>query len=489
MVFSSPIFLFFFLPIVLLLHFLVGRKFRNSLLLAASLIFYAWGEKEYSLVMLGSILLNYVFGLWIARAKISDREGRTTKLILAAAVALNLAILLFFKYANFLADNLNSILIGLSLPAIFIPPVHLPIGVSFFTFQALSYTIDVYRDKTPVQKNLFDLGLYVSLFPQLIAGPIVRYSDVAGQIRERTLSLEKYAGGARRFVIGLGKKVLIANTLGAVADRIFLTGVSQLHVTDAWLGVVCYALQIYFDFSGYSDMAIGLGRLFGFEFLENFNYPYISRSVTEFWRRWHISLSTWFRDYLYIPLGGSRRGPVRVYFNLLLVFFLCGLWHGASWNFVVWGLFHGMFLVLERLGLAKFLKRLWPPLRNLYVLVVIAAAWVFFRSDTIPHALGFLKVLFGIEHQAPYQMKVVHYMNAKVLFALGAGIMACTPNSSFAALTKAKNKMNGVFHKASEVYVFAGLSFLELVFLGAVFLCSAASLAAGTHNPFIYFRF
>ena len=345
MVFSSTIFLFFFLPLTLLAYFVVGPRGRNLILLAASLLFYAWGETVYLLVMLFSIAANYLFGLLIDRARERGSRGGTA---FALAVATNLGLLGFFKYANFFVDNLNQVLPVLGLAPMDIGRVHLPIGISFFTFQALSYIIDLYRNETAVQRSLLNFALYKALFPQLIAGPIVRYRDVAREIEQRTVSLDDFASGVQRFIIGLGKKVLIANVMGRAADTIFATPAETLPATLAWTGSIAFMLQIYFDFSGYSDMAIGLGRMFGFHFLENFNYPYIARSVREFWRRWHISLSTWFRDYLYIPLGGNRHGPVRTGANLLLVFLLCGLWHGASWTFLIWGVYHGIFLVLER---------------------------------------------------------------------------------------------------------------------------------------------
>ena len=326
MVFSSILFIFLFLPFTLSLYFLVGKKHRNIFLLFASLIFYAWGEGIYLLIMLVSIFINYLCGLLID----NHRGTNKSRGYLTIAVVLNLGILSFFKYANFVVNNLNSILSGLGLGQLFLPPVHLPIGISFFTFQALSYVIDVYRNKAPVQKNILNLGLYISLFPQLIAGPIVRFSHIAKQIVSRTTSRANFTEGIRRFLFGLAKKVLIANPLALVTDQIYALPTSELTIGLAWLGTFCYTIQIYFDFSGYSDMAIGLGRMFGFHFLENFNYPYICKSIREYWARWHISMTTWFRDYLYIPMGGNRRGPFRTYFNLVTVFVLCGLWHGRT---------------------------------------------------------------------------------------------------------------------------------------------------------------
>lgn len=345
MVFSSTAFLFLFLPIVLVLHFVLrGVRFRNVLLLLASLLFYAWSEQGIVLLLIASIVLNYSFGLGIDRCK-DSAQART---LLIAAIAMNLAVLAYFKYTSFLIGNLNWLLAQFHWSEIKAPKIHLPAGISFFTFHAISYIVDIYRRSASAQRNPIKLALYFDFFPQLIAGPIVRYHDIESQLDRRSITLDDVSIGIQRFVIGLAKKMLVANTLAQPADEIFAIAMPQLTPGVAWLGIVCYTLQIYFDFSGYSDMAIGLARVFGFRFLENFNYPYVARSIREFWRRWHISLSNWFRDYLYIPLGGNRCSPRRQYFNLLVVFSLCGLWHGASLNFLIWGLFHGAFLVLER---------------------------------------------------------------------------------------------------------------------------------------------
>ena len=394
MVFSSPIFLFAFLPIVLALYFVVGRRFHNVLLIIASLLFYAWGETIYILIMVSSILLNYVLAIMIQKGHDSGLDLRARTFLIIAVIA-NLCLLCYFKYANFLVDSLDFILnaVRLNWLEVRLSPVHLPIGISFFTFHSLSYVIDVYRKVVTAQRNLVNMALYISFFPQLIAGPIIRYHDIAAQIENRNVTPDKFAYGIQRFIMGLGKKVLIANTLAMAADQVFAIPAAQLTTGLAWLGITCYTLQIYFDFSGYSDMAIGLGRMFGFEILENFNYPYISSSIREFWRRWHISLTNWFRDYLYIPLGGNRGTPARTYLNLLTVFFLCGLWHGASWTFVVWGLYHGAFLILERLKFGKLLNSAWSPVRHLYTILVFMVGWVFFRSDTLPYALEFLKAM------------------------------------------------------------------------------------------------
>ena len=392
MLFSSTLFLFLFLPLTLVAYLVVGRRLRNVLLLLASLFFYLWGENIYVLVMLSSITMNYIFGLLIDR---NIKRGDSGKLPMVLGVVANLGLLIFFKYTNFIVDNVNILLGTMGVAAINIEPIHLPIGISFFTFQAMSYIIDVYRKDSNVQKNPINLGLYIALFPQLIAGPIVRYHDIADQINRRKTRLLDVAAGSERFIFGLGKKVLIANPLALVADQIFALPVDQLSTGAAWIGVICYTLQIYFDFSGYSDMAIGLGRMFGFRFLENFNYPYISRSIREFWRRWHISLSSWFRDYLYIPMGGNRLGEKRTRRNLLIVFLLVGLWHGASWSFIVWGLIHGLFLIFERSRPGRFIEKMPTPLQLVYTLLVVMNAWVFFRVEKLSDALDYLAVMYG----------------------------------------------------------------------------------------------
>ena len=351
MVFSSLLFLFYFLPAVLAVYFIVPRKAKNVVLLLFSLFFYAWGEPVYILLMLFSICMDYLLGLWMERVK--QAPGRAKK-VLALAVVLNVALLGFFKYADFFVENLNA-LTGLAIPALQIP---LPIGISFYTFQAMSYLIDLYRGDVPVQRNIISFGTYVSLFPQLIAGPIVRMRTVVGELADRRENFDDFSSGVKRFVTGLGKKVLIANTVGAVWSQISAMEIRELPVLTAWIGLFAFTFQIYFDFSGYSDMAIGLGRMFGFHFLENFDYPYISKSITEFWRRWHISLSSWFKEYVYIPLGGNRKGFPKQIRNILIVWLLTGFWHGASWNFVAWGLYFGVLLIAEKLFLLRFLEKL-----------------------------------------------------------------------------------------------------------------------------------
>jgi alginate O-acetyltransferase complex protein AlgI len=362
--------------------------------------------------------------------------------------------------------------------------VHLPIGISFFTFQALSYIIDLYRNETTVQRSLLNFALYKALFPQLIAGPIVRYRDVARQIERRTVSLHDFSSGVQRFIIGLGKKVLIANVMGRAADTIFATPAETLPATLAWIGAIAFMLQIYFDFSGYSDMAIGLGRMFGFHFLENFNYPYIARSIREFWRRWHISLSTWFRDYLYIPLGGNRHGAARTGANLLLVFLLCGLWHGASWTFLIWGVYHGFFLVLERVPVVgRLLDRLPAPLQHAYVLLVVLVGWVFFRADTFVHALAYLQAMVDFSRAPLFNSQLFLALNNEFSLTLVAAVIGSAP--VFALLQRWRAGRPIV--SAPAVRWLAATA--QVGSLGFVLVYSIAAVLGGAHNPFLYFRF
>jgi alginate O-acetyltransferase complex protein AlgI len=477
MLFGSPVFLFAFLPLVLALSLALPRRLRNGMLLLASLVFYAWGEPRFVLVMVASLAGNYVFGRLVDRAA---RAGRSARPALALAVAFNLGLLAWFKYAGFLWQ-----LAGAAVPLPELEPIPLPIGISFFTFQALSYVIDVHRRDAPVQRNPLDFALYVAMFPQLIAGPIVRYRDVAVQLVQRTVDRAGFAEGVRRFVFGLGKKLLVADVVGLAADQVFALGPGELTTASAWLGIVCYTLQIYFDFSAYSDMAIGLGQMLGFRFLENFAHPYVSTSVTEFWRRWHISLSSWFRDYLYIPLGGNRGGRLRTYRNLLVVFFLCGLWHGASWTFVAWGLFHGAFLVLERAGLGAGLLRLPRPARHAYALLVVMAGWVLFRAESFEHAARFLGTLAGggVAASAPGAAGAALFATPQVLLAAAAGAVGSLP--LWPAVGRLRRSWIAAGRGGLDRALGAGRT---LAFL-AVLAASLVQLAGGTYSPFIYFRF
>ena len=482
MLFSSPLFLFLFLPFVLGIHFIVRSRFRNGLLLAASVAFYCWGEGAYVLIMLAIIAVNYALGLMVQGLA----DGLPSRLMTVLAVAVNLGLLIVFKYSNFLVDQFNLLLVILRVPPIALPPVHLPLGISFFTFHAISYVIDISRRKVRTGTPL-DFALYMTFFPHAIAGPIVRYGDIVEQIRERIVTSAGFAEGVRRFIIGLAKKVLVANSVAVTADAIFALPASELNLGLSWLGIACYTLQIYFDFSGYSDMAIGLAKLFGIDFLENFNYPYAARSLTEFWRRWHISLSTWFRDYLYIPMGGNRLGPIRTYLNLLTVFILCGLWHGASWTFAAWGLFHGVFLVLERLGLDRIIESFWSPARHIYTILVVGVGWILFRADNLHHALAFLGAMAGLGPGAGLAYHPAVYLDKQVALALIAGVVGSTP--VLPMLMRLRGEYLAPVSGPLRIVLRNGLAVTELASLSLLLLTSAMFLAAGTYNPFIYFRF
>jgi alginate O-acetyltransferase complex protein AlgI len=468
MLFSSSIFLFLFLPLVLLIYYLPLRKWRqgqNVFLLVASLLFYAWGEPWFVLVMIASILANYGFGLWVAGAK---ARGRSTRAPVIAAAAANLGLLFVFKYLTFVLGIANRLGAG-----VVIPGIELPIGISFFTFQALSYVLDVNRGRGRAQRSPLKVGLYISFFPQLIAGPIVKYETVAEEIDGRRENWGDFSAGLCRFGIGLAKKVLIANQLAAVADRAFGMGGVGISTGFAWLGSLCYTFQIYFDFSGYSDMAIGLGRMFGFHFLENFNYPYLSRSITEFWRRWHISLSTWFRDYVYFPLGGSRvesRGKhIR---NLFVVWLLTGIWHGANWTFLAWGLFYFVLLVLEKYA---GLGRGWPgALRWLFTFLMVNFAWVLFRADSLLAAVHYIQAMLGMG-KGGWDGLCTFYLRENWPVLLAAAVFS----APVAAL---------VGRRAARRDGWAAGAGYALLLLG-LFAVSASFIIKGTYNPFIYFNF
>lgn len=483
MVFSSLFFLFLFLPIVLILYFSVGNKYRNAILLSASLFFYAWGEFGYVLLMIFSIFLNWIFGMLIDGARSAPTKR---KLYLTIGVILNLLPLLFFKYGNFVVDNFNGLLATLGGASISITAIHLPIGISFFTFQAISYIVDVYRNTATVQKRPVNLALYISLFPQLIAGPIVRYHDIAKEIVNRRVTLSDFQYGVFRFITGLGKKIFIANNLGAVADNIYHLQVETLPATLLWLGMLTYMLQIYYDFSAYSDMAIGLGRMFGFHFLENFKYPYCAVSIQDFWRRWHISLSSWFKDYLYIPLGGNRKGTGRTYLNLIIVFFLCGLWHGASWTFVIWGLYHGFFLVFERI-FGSIIAKMPTISRHLYAMLVVMIGWVFFRAESLDQALNYLSGLANFSTPPYLDAWLFASMNNEFYIALIFGLIFAYPLTprivSRATALANQSSFAGRMAVKGTTTVFA------LLIMAFVVVYGSASLISGSHNPFLYFRF
>ncbi len=466
MVFSSTIFLCVYLPLVLLGYYICPKKGRNLFLLIASLVFYAWGEPKYVFLMIFSILVNYIFG----RLMDKHRENKKRlKLMLVLSVVIDIGLLSVFKYTDFIITNVNAI-----FSANFdLLNIALPIGISFYTFQAMSYTIDVYRDDVRVQKNLIDFGMYITMFPQLIAGPIVRYADVQDQLAERSVTTADFSEGVMRFVVGLGKKVLLANQMGAVWSDIYALG-GDVSALMAWTGAIAYTFQIYFDFSGYSDMAIGLGRMFGFKFPENFRYPYQSVSITDFWRRWHITLSTWFKEYLYIPLGGNRRGLARQALNLLIVWSLTGFWHGAGWNFVMWGLYYFVILFIEKLFLLKALDKLPKFFRHVYALVLIIIGWVIFASDDVSVLLPYLGSMFGA-NGAIGGMDVYTLLTKAVLLIICCIASTELPKKLFLSAAGAMNE------KAAFT--------LKSVLMIALLALSMILLIGDSYNPFLYFRF
>lgn len=464
MVFSSLIFLWLFMPAVIIGYYVVPARFKNMFLLLVSLVFYAWGEPIYVLLMLASILINWLIGI------LMDRSSRCRKAVLAADIVINIGILVFFKYLGFLAETVNACF-GTAIPAF---DIALPIGISFFTFQILSYEIDLYRGKYRAQRNIINLALYISFFPQLIAGPIVKYKDIDDQLQKREHSLEKTMEGIRRFLYGLGKKVLIANILAESVDAVYALDMKDVTGWMAWLTALMYMLQIYYDFSGYSDMAIGLGKIFGFDFQENFNYPYLSASIGEFWRRWHISLSTWFREYLYIPLGGNRKGTLRTYVNLFIVFAVTGLWHGASMTFLLWGLYHGFFRILERIGLDRFLKR-HRIFAYIYTLAAVIFGWVLFRAENLMQASGMVKRMALPWKYAETSVIWQRIIDNRAIFTVVAGVIGC-----------------GIFQQLIKKMPVASkwkYSCAELAYCAVIAVFSLAALAGNTYNPFIYFRF
>ena len=469
MVFSSIFFIFSFLPVTIVAYYLAPKRVRNGILLLASLFFYAWGEPVYLFLMLYSILFNYVMGIDIAR---KQRRGKRAGVSLFFGVVVNLLILGFFKYYGFLAENIEA-LSGMILPKL---ELSLPIGLSFYTFQSLSYLVDVYRGKAQYQKNILSFGLYISMFPQLVAGPIVQYADIDAQLKERETSLDKFGQGVRYFIWGLGKKVLLANNLGVVYEAI--AALPSLSVLSAWVGALAYTFQIYYDFSGYSDMAIGLGKMFGFELKENFAHPYCSRSITEFWRRWHITLGTWFREYVYIPLGGNRRGLLIQMRNIAIVWLLTGIWHGAAYNFILWGAYFGIILMIEKLFLLKFMEK-WPAFfRHLYSLVLIVFGWVLFGFDELSMVAKYFGYLFGINTAGIVSSSSLFLLRN---YALLLVIMAV-------ASTPLAAKLFGKIMTALQDRSIISTVMVN-VYNVAVFLMSVAYLVDATYNPFLYFRF
>jgi alginate O-acetyltransferase complex protein AlgI len=477
MLFSSLTFIFIFLPLVLGIYFISKDKYKNTILLVFSLFFYAWGEPKYIILMIFSIIFNYFFGLLIDKYRTNKKLSVA---LLIFDIAINLLMLVMFKYSNFLVNTINDIFnLNITSISIFnknILKLTLPIGISFYTFQMLSYIIDLYKGEVKVQKNILSLGTYIAFFPQLIAGPIVRYETIENELKNRTHTFNKFVFGLKRFIIGLGKKVILANNLAFVADQIIDSGnISNYGTIIVWIAMFAYALQIYYDFSGYSDMAIGLGKMFGFTFLENFNYPYISKSITDFWRRWHISLSSWFRDYVYIPLGGNRVKKSRWVFNIMVVWMLTGLWHGASWNFVLWGLYFGIILLIEKLFLHKILDKLPNILRWLYSMILIIVGWTIFRNEDITLVLDLLKKMFIFEktNWLDFIRMNYHLINYVLYFVLG--IICMFP--FFGKFIEKNQKKEGIMH------------FLSNAFILFIFVLCILFLIKSSYNPFIYFRF
>ena len=467
MVFSTPIFLFCFLVLTLLVYYVVPRQFRNLVILCASLVFYYWGERRYVVIMFLSTAIDFTHGLLVERCRKSGND-KGARLAVASSIVFNLALLFFFKYWDFLARSLQAL--GLTFMPVL--GIHLPIGISFYTFQTMSYTIDVYRGDARAQRSILNFGAFVTLFPQLIAGPIIKYKDLGEQIDHRTSSTEQFASGVQIFMVGMAKKVLLANNVGLLWDNYKAMAPAELTVAGAWLGVLAFTFQIYFDFSGYSDMATGLGRMLGFEFLPNFNYPYISRSITEFWRRWHISLSTWFREYLYIPLGGNRCSKARWMFNLLVVWAATGIWHGASWNYLIWGLYFFVLLMAEKFLLLNVLKKAPALVGHIYTLFFVVVSWAIFALEDFGQLTAYLKVMFGLGG-VPLVDGAFGYYLTGYLPTLCVAALASTPLG-----VKVYQKLP---QRAAQVPGAAAI-------LAGLVLCTAY-LVDGTYNPFLYFRF
>jgi len=491
--FCSPFFLFLFLPIVLAGYWAVGLRGRIYFLLCTSFFFYAWGDSRHFLVLLLVLAFNYIFSLLIERCQ----QATTRLLSLAAIITINLAILCSFKYLNFFAENLNPLLSLLHLDTIELKPLYFPLGLSFLTFQAMAYVIDIYRQEYSPQRNILKFSLFMALFPKISAGPIIRYPEVEETLAKPLLTFDSCAYGAKRFIFGMGKKLIIADTLARTADQIFAIPSADLTAGLAWLGIVCYTLQLYFDFSGYTDMAIGLGRMFGFTFRENFDYPYIAKSVTEFWRRWHMSLSTWFRDYLFTPLSyalmtpkirkkiaaGQYKTNYRGLFSVFVVFTLCGLWHGPSWNFIFWGMLHGLILALENWKFSKVLKKTWIPLTHTYLLLFVMISWVFFRSPTLPVAMNYLKAMagFGSGHGIIYHAAL--FINAELLVVLTIAILVAMPTVTWVRGSLLNPVKSGVLPQFKSLYA------LEMAFVAVILVVSLVFMAGSTYKPFIYLQF
>ncbi|MCY6484120.1 MBOAT family protein [Clostridium aestuarii] len=467
MVFSSLIFIFVFLPLTIITYYIVPKNFRNFILLIASLVFYAWGEPIYIFIMIFSTVFDYTNGLLIHKFR---ERRRIARLVFINSMVVNLGILCFFKYYNFIIYNINS-LMHVNIDT---PNLPLPIGISFYTFQTMSYVIDLYIGKVSVQKKIISFGTYVTMFPQLVAGPIVKYGDIDKQLNKRKESLAMFGEGAELFIIGLAKKVLLANNIGLLWDNVKATPIGEISILSAWLGIIAFTFQIYFDFSGYSDMALGLGKMFGFNLIRNFNYPYISKSVTEFWHRWHISLGAWFREYLYIPLGGNKKGRLKQYRNLLLVWLLTGLWHGSNWNFIFWGLYFGVFVTIEKIFLLKWLKNK-PMAGHIYTMLVVIIGWVLFEFEDITKCIAFIKVMFGFGQHLLFNNKALYYFHTNAILFIVL-IICSTPITKYIVLNvRKKLKMVGS--------IAIPVSYMLLIFVVTAYLVNE------TYNPFLYFKF
>lgn len=463
MIFSSITFLFYFLPIVLGIYYIVPRKCKNIVLLISSLAFYFYGEPKYILLMIISILITYIFGILIEK----NRKTPKAKLYLITSIIISVGLLVYFKYTNFIIKNIQIWIKN----KIDIMHIILPIGISFYTFQMISYLIDVYNEKAKVQKNILKLATYVSLFPQLIAGPIVRYTTIEEELENRESNIQKFSAGVRRFIIGLGKKVLIANVLGEL-QNIFLIS-NEKSILFYWIYAISAMLQIYFDFSGYSDMAIGLGKMFGFEFLENFNYPYIAKSITDFWRRWHISLSTWFRDYIYIPLGGNRVNKIKWIRNILVVWFLTGLWHGAEWNFIIWGLYFGLLLIIEKVFLEKYLNKIPQIFSRLYTLLIVMISFIIFNGEGVEQILQNIGGLVGTNGTPLISPESIYYFKSYIIVII-IGIIGATSIPKNIVNSKKLQKLKNI---------------VEPIYLLLIFIICTSYIIDGSFNPFLYFRF
>lgn len=468
MVFSSLIFIFIFLPLVLVSYYIVPRRLRNTVILLASLLFYAWGEPTYIILIIISILINYL-GALLIRSNIKNKDK--SKFIFITLLLIDISILFFFKYYGFALECLGSI-IGLDLK---VKSISLPLGISFYTFQQISYIVDIYMQKIKPQRNLIDFATYITMFPQLIAGPIVKYNDIHKQLANRKESINKFGEGVQRFIIGLGKKVILANNIGLIWTQVKEVNLNDLSVVLAWIGIIAFTLQIYFDFSGYSDMAIGLAKMFGFDFLENFDYPYISKSITEFWRRWHMSLGGWFREYIYIPLGGNKKGTLIQVRNLFIVWFTTGLWHGASTNFVVWGLYFGVILFIEKIYLKDLLKKIPSIFSHIYTLIIVMIGWVIFDMNTLTDSGHYIKIMFGFGNNI-FIDNLAKYILTNNFIILLIGLICSTK-----LIKIYMNKIKSTFRE-NDVFLITAINLLILII-------STAYLVGASYNPFLYFRF